>query len=86
MLAVVFAKIEELAPYAALELVPPEGSLIALALWFYRATEERAGYRQILQCNSISAGGADSLRALKEPPSARSSRGAISGRFRYRPI
>jgi hypothetical protein len=36
MLAVVFAKIKELAPYAAIELVLPGGSLMALTLWFYR--------------------------------------------------
>jgi len=36
MLAVVFAKIKELAPYALIELVLPGGSLMALTLWFYR--------------------------------------------------
>jgi hypothetical protein len=35
MLAVVFAKIKELAPYALMELVLPGGSLMALTLWFY---------------------------------------------------
>jgi hypothetical protein len=36
MLAVVFAKIKEFAPYALMELVLPGGSLMALTLWFYR--------------------------------------------------
>ena len=34
--AVVVAKLRELAPYAAIELVLPGGSVIALLLWFYR--------------------------------------------------
>jgi hypothetical protein len=32
----VIAKLRELAPYAAIELVLPGGSLMALALWLYR--------------------------------------------------
>jgi hypothetical protein len=35
-IAAVLAKIKELAPYAAIELIMPGGSLIALVLWFYR--------------------------------------------------
>ena len=35
-IAAVLAKVRDLAPYAAIELVLPGGSLIALALWFYR--------------------------------------------------
>jgi hypothetical protein len=34
--AVVVAKLRDLAPYAAIELVLPGGSLIALLLWLYR--------------------------------------------------
>jgi hypothetical protein len=34
--AVVFARLKELAPYAAIELVLPGGSVVALTLWFYR--------------------------------------------------
>jgi hypothetical protein len=34
--ALVVAKLRNLAPYAAIELVLPGGSLIALLLWFYR--------------------------------------------------
>jgi hypothetical protein len=30
------AKLKDLAPYAAIELVLPGGSLMALALWLYR--------------------------------------------------
>jgi len=36
MLAVIIAKIKELAPYALLELILPGGSLMALTLWFHR--------------------------------------------------
>jgi hypothetical protein len=34
--AVVLAKVKDLAPYAAIELILPGGSLVALVLWFYR--------------------------------------------------
>lgn len=34
--AIVVAKLREVAPYAAIELVLPGGSVIALLLWFYR--------------------------------------------------
>jgi hypothetical protein len=34
--AVVVAKLRELAPYAAIELVLPGGSLVAILLWLYR--------------------------------------------------
>jgi hypothetical protein len=34
--AVAFATFKELAPYAAIELLLPGGSLMALTLWFYR--------------------------------------------------
>lgn len=34
--AVVVARLRELAPYAAIELVLPGGSLMALLLWLYR--------------------------------------------------
>jgi len=32
----IFARLREFAPYAAIELVLPGGSLMALALWLYR--------------------------------------------------
>jgi len=42
--AVVGAKLREVAPYAAIELVLPGGSVIALLLWFYRRQKkDRAG-------------------------------------------
>jgi hypothetical protein len=34
--AIVAAKLRDLAPYAAMELVLPGGSLMALLLWLYR--------------------------------------------------
>ncbi len=34
--AVVVATLKDLAPYAAIELLLPGGSLMALTLWFYR--------------------------------------------------
>jgi hypothetical protein len=34
--AVAFATLKELAPYAAIELLLPGGSVVALTLWFYR--------------------------------------------------
>jgi hypothetical protein len=34
--AVAFAALKELAPYAAIEVLLPGGSLMALTLWFYR--------------------------------------------------
>jgi hypothetical protein len=34
--AFAFATLKELAPYAAIELLLPGGSLMALTLWFYR--------------------------------------------------
>jgi hypothetical protein len=34
--AVAFATLKELAPYAAVELLLPGGSVVALTLWFYR--------------------------------------------------
>jgi hypothetical protein len=34
--AVAFARLKELAPYAAIELLLPGGSVVALTLWFYR--------------------------------------------------
>ena len=39
----VFAKLRELAPYAAIELILPGGSLIALVLWFYRRQRSFTG-------------------------------------------
>jgi hypothetical protein len=44
-LVAVVAKLRDFAPYAAIELVLPGGSLIALLLWFYRRRQKanRAG-------------------------------------------
>jgi hypothetical protein len=39
-LTTVAAKLRNLAPYAAIELVLPGGSLIALLLWFYRRRQK----------------------------------------------
>jgi hypothetical protein len=36
------SKLKDLAPYAALELVMPGGSLMALALWLYRRKRKAA--------------------------------------------
>jgi len=58
MLAVIFAKIRDLAPYAAMELLLPGGSLMALTLWFYRRRRRaptiarsslRGGHRRLQQ-------------------------------------
>jgi hypothetical protein len=42
-LGLVFAKLKELAPYAAIELVLPGGSVVALTLWFYRRRRKVLG-------------------------------------------
>ena len=42
-LAAIVAKIRDLAPYAAIELVLPGGSLIALLLWAYRRRQKADG-------------------------------------------
>jgi len=34
--ALIFARLKGLAPYAAMELLLPGGSVVALTLWFYR--------------------------------------------------
>jgi hypothetical protein len=39
-LAAVVAKLRDLAPYAAMALVVPGGSLIAILLWFYRRRQK----------------------------------------------
>jgi hypothetical protein len=36
------SKVKQFAPYAALELVMPGGSLMALALWLYRHRKKAA--------------------------------------------
>ncbi len=40
--AAVFARLRDLAPYAAIELVLPGGSLLALLLWLYRRYKKEA--------------------------------------------
>jgi hypothetical protein len=47
-LAVAFAKLKELAPYAAIELVLPGGSVVALTLWFYRRRRKVPGLSRSL--------------------------------------
>jgi hypothetical protein len=46
--AAVIAKLRDLAPYAAIELVLPGGSLMALLLWLYRSHKARDACRIIL--------------------------------------
>jgi hypothetical protein len=46
--AAVIAKLRDLAPYAAIELVLPGGSLMALLLWLYRSHKARHAWRIIL--------------------------------------
>jgi hypothetical protein len=41
MIAII-AKLREFAPYAALELILPGGSLMALGLWLYRRQKRTA--------------------------------------------
>jgi hypothetical protein len=41
------AVLRGLAPYAAIEILLPGGSLIALALWFYRRQKSRVPYSTI---------------------------------------
>jgi hypothetical protein len=45
--AVVIAKLKVLAPYAAIELVLPGGSVIAIALWLYRRRNNGVGIGQL---------------------------------------
>ena len=40
-----FAGLRELAPYAAIELLLPGGSLMALGLWFFRRKAKRKAVR-----------------------------------------
>ena len=40
--AAVFARLKDLAPYAAIELLLPGGSVLALTLWFYRRRKRAA--------------------------------------------
>jgi hypothetical protein len=40
--AAVFATLKDFAPYAAIELLLPGGSLMALTLWFYRRRKRPA--------------------------------------------
>jgi hypothetical protein len=42
--AVVVAKLKVLAPYAAIELVLPGGSVMALLLWLYRRRKNGVGF------------------------------------------
>jgi hypothetical protein len=39
-MAVVFARLKDVAPYALLELLLPGGSVVALTLWFYRRRKQ----------------------------------------------
>jgi len=42
--AVLVAKLRDLAPYAAIELVLPGGSMLALLLWLYRRQRKVADF------------------------------------------
>jgi hypothetical protein len=44
------AKIKDLAPYAALELVMPGGSVMALLLWLYRRQKKGAALSNSPDC------------------------------------
>ena len=46
--AAVIAKLRDLAPYAAIELVLPGGSLLALLLWLYRSHKARQAWQIIV--------------------------------------
>jgi hypothetical protein len=41
----VFARLREIAPYAALELILPGGSLMAILLWLYRRQKRTSFFR-----------------------------------------
>jgi hypothetical protein len=46
----VVAKLKEIAPYAALELVMPGGSVMALVLWLYRLQRKGAAGADSQDC------------------------------------
>ena len=52
-----FARIRVLAPYAAIELILPGGSLMALALWLYRRHSRRAARAIQFRAGAACAGG-----------------------------
>jgi hypothetical protein len=47
--AAVVSKLRNVAPYAVIELVLPGGSLIALALWFYRRQKKVPNFYHSLE-------------------------------------
>jgi hypothetical protein len=49
----VLARLRELAPYAAIELVLPGGSLMALLLWLYRRHKKQPVLPRISVCFSV---------------------------------
>ena len=65
-LATVAAKLRNLAPYAAIELVLPGGSLIALLLWFYRRRQNYLAvpYAGFPAANSAKQAMLDALRDI----------------------
>jgi hypothetical protein len=53
--AAVLARLRDLAPYAAIELVLPGGSLIALLLWLYRRHKKEPVFPESLDESSWQA-------------------------------
>ena len=52
-LAGVLAGLRQLAPYAAIELLLPGGSLIALVLWLYRRHKNRTQVASLSCANQV---------------------------------
>jgi hypothetical protein len=55
-------KLRQLAPYAAMELILPGGSVIALLLWFYRRQTEAFAIPTLRFCPSCEGAVAPSIR------------------------
>jgi len=49
-MALAIAGLKELGPYAAIEIILPGGTLIALALWLYRRHRARAASYTLKSC------------------------------------
>jgi hypothetical protein len=45
--SIVGAKLRDLAPYAAMELILPGGSLMALMLWLYRRKKKSSFFQSV---------------------------------------
>jgi hypothetical protein len=72
----VVAKLREIAPYAAMELVLPGGSLMALVLWLYRRRCASSKDRQRPE-TSASGGSLDWLRLIAILPLVPIRRGGV---------